>query len=223
MNKEIFFIWTQGENNIPDKMKENIEFVRQQNLDYNVTIYDIEKFVEFLHDKPKDLLDNFNKLNTKCYALIADYMRIVLLYFNGGVYMDVKTRPKKPLNTFIIEDKAYLFRVDKWDDYLSCFIASNRYNTLLNDMINNMKYNINNYHSLNLQGNPHMKVVNFLGPGVLNALIENNDYDDIIKVSNKDRIKYIQFSFVKNHHKYYKSYNRFKEPLVLKNLNKDFN
>ena len=215
MNKEIFFIWTQGENQIPSIMKENIDFVRQQNLDYNITIYDIEKFIDFLQDKPTELLDCFNKLNKKCYAMVSDYIRIILLYYNGGVYMDVKSRPKQPLSTFLTEDKAYIFRVDKWDEWISGFIVSNKNNTLLNDMINNMKYNINNYHSLNLQGNPHTKVVNFLGPGVLKALIENNDYEDIIKVSNKNRIKYIQISFVKNYHKYYESYSRFKEPLII--------
>ena len=33
MNKEIYFIWTQGTSQIPSIMKENIEFVRQQNLE----------------------------------------------------------------------------------------------------------------------------------------------------------------------------------------------
>ncbi len=31
MNKEIFFIWTQGENKIPDKMKKNIKIDKQKN------------------------------------------------------------------------------------------------------------------------------------------------------------------------------------------------
>jgi len=84
MNREIFFIWVQSVDDIPNKMLENIEFVTQQNLDYKVSIYDIEKFNDFLKDKPV-YLHNFNKLNKKCYAMIADYMRIVLLYFNGGV------------------------------------------------------------------------------------------------------------------------------------------
>ncbi len=214
MNKEIFFIWTQGIDHIPSKMLENIEFVRQQNLDYKVSIYDIEKFNDFLQDKPVHLLDNFNKLNKKCYTMVSDYMRYILLYYMGGVYMDVKCRSKKPLSTFIIEDKAYLFRVDKWNEWISGFIASNKNNTLLNDMINTMNYNINNYHSLNLVGNPRNKILNFIGPNVLNEVINKKDYDDIIKVSNKDRIKYIQISFVKNHHKYYKSYSKFKDPLI---------
>tara|TARA_R110002020_G_C16297405_1_gene772901 strand:+ start:2745 stop:3398 length:654 start_codon:yes stop_codon:yes gene_type:complete len=217
MNKEIFFIWTQGIDHIPSKMKENIEFVRQQNLDYKITIYDIEKFNDFLQDKPVHLKDNFNKLNKKCYAMIADYMRIVLLYFNGGVYMDIKSRPKKPLNTFILENKCYVYYYSLWNKYNNNFIASNKNNTFLKDLLDKFDYNINNYHSLNLEtcANWKIKVLKFIGAWVFNEVIENNDYDDLIKVSNKDRIKYIQFSFVKNHHKYYKDYTKFKEPLVI--------
>ena len=215
MNKEIYFIWTQGENQIPSIMKQNIEFVRQQNLDYKITIYDIEKFIDFLKDKPTDLLDCFNKLNKKCHAVISDYIRIILLYYNGGVYMDIKTRPKQPLSTFLTEDKAYFFKHNIWEDYMTSFIASNRYNTLLRDMIIKMKYNINNYHSLNLQGNPKAKIINFLGPAVLTALIQNNNYKDIVLMNNALRLKYIQHTFIRNYHKYYESYHRFKEPLVI--------
>ena len=79
MNKTIFFIWVQDVNTIPQKLLENIDYITNQNLDYNVKIYDSNLFKIFLEDKPKYLLENFNKLNNKCYALLADYMRIVLL------------------------------------------------------------------------------------------------------------------------------------------------
>ena len=80
-------------------------------------------------------------------------------------------------------------------------------------MIDIIIENINNYKN-DKKHSIKQDVLNLCGPKVLTKLIENNNYNDVIKVSNKDKLKYIRYSFIRNHHKYYKDYTKFNEPLI---------
>jgi len=216
MNKQIFMIWTQGIDLIPKVLLPNIEFVRNQNPQYKIIIYDLKLFEQFLKDKPSYLFVAYNKLNKKCQSMMSDYMRFILLYYLGGVYMDIKSRPNKPLDTFIKEEKAYVFRWDRYDEWAVGVIVSNKKNSMLKDMINIMIENITNY-KYDKKRKPSDDVIHLCGPKVFTKIIDENDYDDVIKVSNKNRLKYIRYYFLKNHHKHYDNWRKFKEPLVLNN------
>jgi mannosyltransferase OCH1-like enzyme len=218
MIKQIFFIWLQGIKEIPEKMQENIEFVKEQNLDYVVRIIDLELFELFLKDKPLYLSSYFAKLNKKCYAMVSDFMRIVLLYYEGGVYLDVKTRPKKPLRDFIKEDKSYVFYVDKWSEYCNNFLVCKRGSELYRHLIQEICQGIDDYvykYDKYTVAKTKEIVVNLTGPKLLTKLVNTHNYNDLIKIEGYLTKKYIQYSCVKYHHKHYESYTKFKEPLIL--------
>jgi len=208
----IYFVWIQGVDHIPTRMLENIDFVKKQNPDYNVILYDLELFKVFLKDKPKYLSNYLSRINKKCYAMVADYIRMILLYYNGGVYMDVKTRPKTPLNTFIKEDKSYVFYVDLWEEYGNHFLVANKGNTLYKDMIEQMCKNIDDY-VYDAKIRPKYAIFKLTGTKLFTDLIENNDYDNLIKIEGNTTKKLIQYSCVKYHHSFYKSYKTFDETL----------
>ena len=214
MIKQIFFIWLQGATHIPEKMQENIEFVKKQNIDYIVRIIDLELFELFLKDKPLYLTTYFNKLNKKCFAMVSDFMRIVLLYYEGGVYLDVKTKPKKPLRDFIKEDKSYVFYIDIWSEYCNHFLVCKKGCELYRHLIQKICQGIDDY-KYDKSAKTKDIVVALTGPKLLTKLVTTYNYNELIKIDGHLTKKYIQYSCVKYHHKHYESYTKFKEPLIL--------
>ena len=63
--------------------------------------------------------------------MIADYIRYVLIYYQGGVYMDIKSRPKMKLENWINNNKNHvLFRwtTKAHDEILIGFLSSKKNN-----------------------------------------------------------------------------------------------
>tara|TARA_R110000772_G_scaffold73953_4_gene161402 strand:- start:4260 stop:4859 length:600 start_codon:yes stop_codon:yes gene_type:complete len=198
-------------------MKENVDFVKAQNPEYTLQVVDLRMFELYIKDKPSKLQYFFSKLNKKCYAMVSDFIRYVILYYEGGVYMDIKTRPKKPLSEFIVQGKTYVFYKKIWSEYCNHFLCAAPRHKLFLDVLFHMCVNIENYEhqKFNSKIRPKKLITELTGPKVLTMLVEEFDYDNLIKVDDTKTKKYILYSFVKYHHQHYASYKKFNEPLIL--------
>jgi mannosyltransferase OCH1-like enzyme len=101
-------------NNISSQFKENIEFLKKNNPDWEYRLFDDEDIVAYLRDNfhPK-ILGYYQRINPKYGAARSYFFRYLLMYMEGGVYFDIKSAAKFPLNKILLPDDEYILSV--WD------------------------------------------------------------------------------------------------------------
>lgn len=197
INKTIFFV-TNDVDDMHVDFFNNIEFVKKQNPSYNVEVYDNKRFEEYYKKiNPEHYEKYYCKLNKNLGALIGDYMRYVLMYYEGGVYMDLKSRPKHKLENWINNKKKdYLFRwtTKSNDEILQWFLSSEKNNELFREMIDVIHYKIDNYNNNNVNiKNTRINILNFSGPRIFTKVwekhaleVNDNWHEYLIRVAVKD-------------------------------------
>ena len=105
------------------------------NPDYTINIYDDLDCIEFFkkHYNTK-YLDVF--VNIKDGPIKADFWRVCILYYYGGVYSDIDIEPLVPLD-IILHNKISFITVKRNMDYMfnPHFIASVKNNIILKEII----------------------------------------------------------------------------------------
>tara|TARA_R110001599_G_scaffold351855_2_gene584927 strand:+ start:232 stop:891 length:660 start_codon:yes stop_codon:yes gene_type:complete len=197
IEKTIFFI-TNDVDDIHVDFLNNVEFVKKQNPTYNVELYDFKRFEEYYKKINLEHYEKYYcKLNKNLGAMIADYIRYVLIYYQGGVYMDIKSRPKMKLENWINNNKNHvLFRwtTKAHDEILIGFLSSKKNNEMFREMIDVIHYKIDNYNNNNINiKNTRINILNFSGPRIFtkvwekHALEVNDNYHQyLIRVAIKD-------------------------------------
>ena len=75
--------------NLPPKMKENVELLKQQNPRFEHYLFDDNDCREFIKNNfEESVLNAYDGLIPGAYK--ADLWRYCVLYINGGIYMDIK-------------------------------------------------------------------------------------------------------------------------------------
>jgi len=100
---------------ISDKSKiapvfqKNIDKLKSQNPDWEYSLFDdsdIEKYVKDHYGG--EYFDCYNMINPKYGAARADFFRYLLMYREGGVYLDIKSGAEFPLKHIIQPDDEYI-------------------------------------------------------------------------------------------------------------------
>ena len=95
----IYESWS--ERKVPKGMKENLDFLREVNPEFDIYVYSDAECEEFIKDNfSNDVVRAFKSLIPGAYK--SDLWRYCILYVKGGVYMDIKfhsvpTRPLLPI------------------------------------------------------------------------------------------------------------------------------
>lgn len=112
-----------------------------------------------------DVYDAFSRLTNG--AAQADLWRLVVLNKEGGVYADIDATFVWPLDRLIgKEEQALYIKISNNTRYTNYFIASAPNNPNLQDAINEVVHNINNY-------KPEMGVYHSTGPSVFDKLFHD--------------------------------------------------
>lgn len=119
----------------------------------------------------------------------ADLWRLLVLYMEGGIYMDIDAHLVWPLSKIIKAEDEEVFLLNK-KHYTNYFIASAPSNPILKEAIDIVIDNINNNR---IEGG----VYNMTGPGVMNQALENKIFNDRFY-----RYTCIQGSFTNEHFQY---------------------
>ena len=98
---------------LPPALADSVAAMRALNPDWEYKLYDdaaIESFVERHYGRR--MLTRYRSINPRYGAARADLFRYLLLYKEGGVYLDIKSTTRSPLTQMLRPDDQYL--LSKW-------------------------------------------------------------------------------------------------------------
>lgn len=93
--------------NLPNEIADNIRAIKAMNPDWEHRLYDDADIEHYIHTHFPELLNLYKKINPTYGAAKADFFRYLLMYNEGGVYLDIKSGLSKPLNRLIHKDDCY--------------------------------------------------------------------------------------------------------------------
>tara|TARA_R100000231_G_C5238128_1_gene138884 strand:- start:190 stop:615 length:426 start_codon:yes stop_codon:yes gene_type:complete len=122
-------------------------------------------------------------------------MRYVLLYYEGGIYIDIKSNFKIPLDNYVKDqDIFFLWETKAMTEILNwCLIIPKPHSNIMKDMISNIHNNIDNYdyNKIDIK-NTRINVLQFTGPRLLTKVCSKHNIKGIdwkkylIRVNIKD-------------------------------------
>lgn len=139
--------------NLDQKLQNVIDKIQKLNPDYKIILFDDNDIENWIKENFKNeiILNTFKKI--KVGAGKADFWRYLILYMNGGIYLDIDSNITKPLNELIKENDMAIISREKNSGTSSfvqwCLMFAPKHPILLR-AINMCIYNINNKISNNL-------------------------------------------------------------------------
>jgi len=161
--KKIFTTWHTKD--IPIGMKENIENIKKNNLDFEHYFYDDADCLQFISNHfEKEVADAYISLIP--YAYKADLWRYCVMYIHGGIYMDIKYKCTDNFKFSSLTDQEYFVKEYGSNGYLDITKVFNGFmvcapnSSCLKSCIDSIVYNVKHkYYGLT----PH----NPTGPALL--------------------------------------------------------
>lgn len=96
-------------NSLPKELKDNIEYIKAINPGWEYRLYDDKDIIKFIKENYGDrILQYYLRINPVYGAGKADFFRYLCIYKLGGVYIDIKSTFKKPLDSVIRPDDRFL-------------------------------------------------------------------------------------------------------------------
>lgn len=175
VSKKIFQIFISSKP-LPEELADNISYLKRMNPEYEYKLFNEEMVLTYISENYPDLLDYYLRISPLYGSARADFFRYLLMYKEGGVYLDVKSSCKKPLKELIKEDDKYL--LSTWDcgswgkhldlkdeegEYQIYFIISAPGHPFLKEVIESVVRNIDVYNE-RLHGNSQVGVLRLTGP-----------------------------------------------------------
>tara|TARA_A100001015_G_C15042776_1_gene740957 strand:+ start:2508 stop:3401 length:894 start_codon:yes stop_codon:yes gene_type:complete len=212
--KIIHQVWLQGYDSLDSNIKNVIKENLKMNLEWNYKFYDYEKIDKFIKEHESQYVYNaFKKINPKYGAVVSDLFRYIIMYHEGGVYMDTKCKTNIPLDDWVHKNKLQFsffgptnILLNKYIDYKifkntspreigQCFLLYPKNHEILRLLINTITkkiYKFNNNNIINFFPNKIKniyKIFTLTGPWiytkVLLPYIINNINDCIIYNKNE--------------------------------------
>lgn len=143
---------------IPEVWQKNIQRLKDMNPGWKYTLFDdedIEKFI--LNEYGQRTLQTYLKINPEYGPARSDFFRYLLLYKKGGVYLDIKSNFKVPLDKIITSKAFPLYHwgkgkrhhkeelKNKHGEFIQFVIISPPKHAYLKRVIDNVQQNIHNY------------------------------------------------------------------------------
>ena len=168
--KIIHFCWLSGDS-YPDKIKYCIDSWQKNLPDYEVILWDLNKFDISQSQWVKQAFE------AKKYAFAADYIRCYALYHYGGIYLDSDVEVVKTFNDLL--DLPYFIGVDCSDALEPAIMGFEKGNKLFSDMLHYYDSNefILNDGNLNVVPLPHVMREIALKNLSFNRISSSSEYD----------------------------------------------
>lgn len=100
---------------LPNEIRTNIEKIKTLNPGWEYKLYDDDDIQQYIFENyPATVLEYFNRINKRYGAAKADVFRYLLLYKEGGVYLDIKSSLNRSLDDVLLVNDKYI--LSHWDD-----------------------------------------------------------------------------------------------------------
>ena len=114
--KIIHQIYLQGWSSLPQVTQKSIAQLRYRNPDWEYRFYDADAAEDFiLANFSGQVVSAYLKINPSYYACRADFLRYLILYQLGGIYLDIKSTSVMPLSDMLMKEDQYLLA--QWPPY----------------------------------------------------------------------------------------------------------
>lgn len=102
---------------LPQELKDNVARLQELNPDWAYKLYEDAEMKDYIkqHLNPDDWQE-LEQINPKYGVVYADIFRYLLIYNEGGVYLDIKSTAKKPLSEVIKPE--FKFVISQWPNKL---------------------------------------------------------------------------------------------------------
>lgn len=97
------------------ELLDNIEQLKRQNPDWEYRFYDdmaVESYI--LKHYGATILDYYRRIDVRYGAARADLFRYLLIYNEGGVYLDIKSSFATPIDSYLQPDDCFI--LSHWDN-----------------------------------------------------------------------------------------------------------
>ena len=222
--------------NVNKDIQNNINTLKRLNPGYEYRLYDDNDIIKFIKNNYDDyILETYNKINPEYGPARTDYFRYLLLYKEGGIYLDIKSSCEKPFNSIIKNDDEYILthwgnhggdfnhRVTYWKEvlnneygeYCNWNIIIKKQHPLMKKIIDQITFNINNY-TIDKNGVGKEGVLFLTGPVAFSRIIlENKDKYNITIYDNYYDIGLV-YNKIRNYTSLFKKhYTQLDTPIVL--------
>ena len=168
--------------NIHKEIQKNIENIKNQNPDWKYTLFDDKDIIEYIKKNyDSETLRVYNKINPEYGPCKADFFRYLLMYKEGGVYLDIKSYIAIPLKDIIKYDDEYILchwhvktkeilLKNTYGEYQQWHIICKPKHPFLKEVIKNVTNNILSYDK-DKDGTGKFAVLNITGPLVYTRTI----------------------------------------------------
>lgn len=146
---------------------DNIAFLKSNNPGWEHRLYSDQDLRKYLKGNLSSAgYEAIQKLNPKYNVVLADLFRYLVLFAEGGVYLDIKSTARKPLDSVISKDDTFI--LSQWPNRLGeqtqgaglypelvrihggefqqWHIVSIPHHPFLKNVIQNAMFNCGNYH-----------------------------------------------------------------------------
>jgi len=147
---------------LPERLRDNVASLKNRNPGWKHCLYDDEDIEAFISaEYGPAILNRYRRINPKYGAMRADLFRYLLLYRQGGVYLDIKSSFSRPLDQVLQPADSYILshwpaRLREWGDlwelkaagteeFQQCFIICAPGHPFLKAVIENALRNITHY------------------------------------------------------------------------------
>jgi inositol phosphorylceramide mannosyltransferase catalytic subunit len=94
---------------LSDRLRANVQELKHLNPDWDHVLFDGPAGEDYIRaNYGSGVLDAYNRLDPRYYAARADLLRYLIVYQEGGVYLDIKSRFEGPIDRFIRGDEGYV-------------------------------------------------------------------------------------------------------------------
>jgi hypothetical protein len=129
---------------LPQEIVDNINRLKDMNHGWEYRYYDNDDCIEFIKDNyDQETFDLYLSINPKFGQARADFFRYLLMYKEGGVYLDIKSTTLSPLDNILKSS----------DEYLLCNWGSKDWA----DIIGNKNGEFQNWHIICIPNHPFLK------------------------------------------------------------------